>query len=311
MLRQLGYAVKCALGRDIADGRFTIFPDDVFLVSYPRSGNTWIRFLLANLIYPNQDVGFTNIGRLIADPARASKRFLNSLPRPRILKSHHPFDRRYGKVIYIVRDPRDVVVSEYYFALKKSRIDPSLSLDAFVKERFVAGKSSSYGSWWESAASWIGARRWDPTFLLVRYEDMLHQTVHELSRIAKFLALDTDAKRLVTAINRSSFDRMRQIEQQQTDLWEGTRDTRKDIPFVRAGKVGAWKNTLSQVSVEAIEAAWSPLLASLGYDVPEDVAAIAHRAPILDEAENRLGHGYWRPEALIGGDFGWRGAVQT
>jgi len=288
MLAELTYAVKYVLGRDVADGRLNVFPDDIFLVSYPRSGNTWIRFLLANLIYPDQEVGFTNIGRLVADPARASRKFLKSLPRPRILKSHFPFDPRYRKVIYIVRDPRDVVVSEYYFSLKKRRIDPGLSLDQFAVQRFLPGNSSDYGTWWEHAASWIVARKGDPAFLLVRYEDLLRQTVHELSRIAEFLSINADAQRLKTAVDRSSFDRMRQIEQKEAGLWEGTRDTRKDIPFVRAAKVGAWKNALSQASVEMIESAWSPLLAILGYEVPERLAAMQQGMPLLADSDPQL-----------------------
>jgi Sulfotransferase domain len=305
MLDHLRYAVKCALGRDIADGHFAIFPDDMFLVSYPRSGNTWTRFLIANLIYPNVEVGFTNIGGLVADPARASKRFLNSLPRPRILKSHHPFDRRYGKVIYIVRDPRDVVVSEYYFNLKKKWIDPSLSLDAFVTQQFLAGKSSAYGSWWENAASWISARRGDPSFLLVRYEDLLSQTVCQLARVAEFLSINADEHRLVTAVERSSFERMSQIEQQQTDLWEGTKDTRKDIPFIRAGKVGAWRNALSQAAVDAIEEAWSPLVASLGYHLPSDARPVLEKRQLSAEAETL------RSESFIVSDLAWRSAASA
>ena len=91
--------------------RVTVFPDDTFLVSYPKSGNTWVRFLLANLIHPNEKVSFSNINRLLPAPGVLSKRFLRTLPRPRILKSHEPFDARFKKVIYLVRDPRDVAVS--------------------------------------------------------------------------------------------------------------------------------------------------------------------------------------------------------
>jgi hypothetical protein len=304
MLAELTYAVKYALGRDVAENRLTVFPDDIFLVSYPRSGNTWIRFLLANLIYPSQEVGFTNIGRLVADPARASKKFLKSLPRPRILKSHFPFDPRYRKVIYVVRDPRDVVVSEYYFSLKKRRIDPSLSLDKFAVERFLAGNSSDYGTWWEHAASWIVARKGDPTFLLIRYEDLLRQTAHELARIAEFLLINADTLRLQTAVDRSSFERMREIEQKEADLWEGTRDTRKDIPFVRAAKVGGWKDALSLESVEAIESAWSPLLATLGYEVPEHLTVMHQSMPLLAGGGSALAsHGARALESLTGGDF--------
>jgi hypothetical protein len=285
MLAEFKCGVKYLLGRDVADRHLTIFHDDIFLASYPRSGNTWVRFLLANLIYPNHEVGFVNIGQLVADPARASKKFLKSLPRPRILKSHYPFDPRYRKVIYVVRDPRDVAVSEYYLNLKKRRIDPNLSLDGFAVERFLAGNSSDYGSWWENVGSWMVARKGDPSFLLVRYEDLLTQTVHELSRIAEFLSINADARHLETAVQRSCFDRMREIEQRETDLWEGTRDTRKDIPFVRAAKAGGWKNALSRESAEKIEAAWSPLMVSLGYQVPEPWAAMPHFPATLSPGE--------------------------
>src|SRR6476660_7215926 len=101
MLNQLKYVFKYALGLDRAGNRFTVYPDDTFLVSYPRSGNTWVRFLLANLRYPNQSVGFANINRLLADPAVSTSRFLEKLPRPRILKSHEPFDVRFRKVVYL------------------------------------------------------------------------------------------------------------------------------------------------------------------------------------------------------------------
>ena len=82
MIDELSYVVKFILGRDRAGRNTVVFPDDTFIVSYPKSGNTWTRFLVANLAYPNQKVDFTTINRLIADPALASKRFLKGLPGP-------------------------------------------------------------------------------------------------------------------------------------------------------------------------------------------------------------------------------------
>jgi hypothetical protein len=264
MLSQFKYAVKYVLGLDRAGRNFAVFPDDAFLVSYPKSGNTWVRFLLANLIYPNETVGFANINRLLPSPDVASKRFLRKLPRPRILKSHEPFDVRFRKVIYLVRDPRDVAVSEYYFDLKKRYIDPDVTLEQFVK-RFIDGETSAYGSWREHTASWIAARHGSPAFLLVRYEDLLADSLGETGKIAEFLGIQAGPERLEAAVRRSSADRMRKLEIQQADQWTGTRNTRKEIPFVRAAKSGGWKNTLPAHSVEEIEVAWAPLLNFLGY----------------------------------------------
>jgi hypothetical protein len=264
MLGQFKYAVKYVLGRDLAGNNYTVFPDDTFLVSYPKSGNTWVRFLLANLIYPNETVGFSNINRLLPAPGVLSKRFLKSLRRPRILKSHEPFDVRFKKVIYLVRDPRDVAVSEYHFDLKKRYIESDVTLEQFVK-RFIAGTTSSYGSWWEHTASWIGTRHGNPAFLLVRYEDLLADSIGETAKIAEFLGIQADRERLQAAVERSSADRMRKLEKQEADQWTGTKNTRKEIPFVRAAKSGGWKETLPAHCVEEIEMAWAPLLNFLGY----------------------------------------------
>lgn len=266
MLGQFKYAVKYVLGRDQAGNHYTVFSDDTFLVSYPKSGNTWVRFLLANLIHPNETVDFANINRLLPAPGVLSKRFLRKVPRPRILKSHEPFDVRFRKVIYLVRDPRDVAVSEYHFDLKKRYIEPDVSLEQFVK-RFIAGGTSSYGSWWEHAASWIAARHGNPAFLLVRYEDLLSDSIGETAKIAEFLGIHAGRERLQTAIDRSSADRMRKLEKQQADQWTGTKNTRQEIPFVRAAKSGGWKDTLPGHSVEEIEVTWAPLMNFLGYQL--------------------------------------------
>jgi hypothetical protein len=266
VLAQFKYAVKYALGLDRAGKHFAVFPDDTFLVSYPKSGNTWVRFLLANLLYPDETVGFANINRLLPAPGVSSKRFLRKLPRPRILKSHEPFDVRFRKVIYLVRDPRDVAVSEYHFDLKKRYIDPGFSLEEFVK-RFIAGETSSYGSWWEHTASWIAARHGKSAFLLVRYEDLLADSIGETGKIAEFLGIQARLEHLQAAVERSSAERMRKLERQQADQWTGTKNTRKEIPFVRAATSGGWKETLPLQSAEEIEVAWAPLLNFLGYEL--------------------------------------------
>jgi hypothetical protein len=266
MIGQLKYAVKYALGLDRAGNNYTVHPDDTFLVSYPKSGNTWVRFLLANLIYPNESVGFANINRLLPAPGVLSKRFLSKLPRPRILKSHEPFDVRFRKVIYLVRDPRDVAISEYHFDLKKRYIAADMTLEQFLKP-FIAGETSSYGSWWEHAASWIGPRYGNPAFLLVRYEDLLADPVGETAKIAEFLGIQADEGRLKTAVERSSADRMRKLEKQDADKWTGTKNTIQDIPFVRTAKSGGWKDSLPRDAVEQIEVAWFPLMNFLGYDL--------------------------------------------
>ncbi|MGB9195674.1 MAG: sulfotransferase domain-containing protein [Terriglobales bacterium] len=266
MLRRLKFAARRALGLTYVGRHYTVYPDDTFLVSYPKSGNTWVRFLLANLLNPDETVSFSNINYLLPAPDVITKRFLKTVPRPRILKSHEPFDARFRKIIYLVRDPRDVAVSEYYFDLKKRYIAPGTTLDQFINP-FLAGETSSYGSWWEHVASWVGARYGNPKFLLARYEDLLSDPIPETARIAEFLGISADEARLKAAVERSSADKMRKLEKKDADKWSGTKNTVKDIPFVRSAKSGGWKESLPRDAAEQIEVAWYPLMNFLGYEL--------------------------------------------
>lgn len=271
MFHEFLYATKYVLGLDKAGNELTVYPDDTFIVSYPKSGNTWTRFLIGNLIYYPTGVDFSNINRLVPDPGDLSKRYLKSLPRPRIIKSHQPFDPRYKRVICVVRDPRDVLLSEYYFDVKRMAIEEGFPIERFV-ERFVAGEvNHEAGSWGENVGSWMGARRNSKrfregeNFLLLRYEDIGADPGRELSRTAAFLGIKPSEDQLRMAVVRSSADEMRKLEKAQAHLWSSTMATRKDKPFVRAAKSGGWRDELPANCVAEIESAWGDLMRDLGY----------------------------------------------
>jgi len=256
---------KLLFGLQLVGRNLDVFPDDVFLVSYPKSGNTWTRFLIGNLISKGEKADFSSINRIIPDPEALTKRAANQLPRPRILKSHQYFDPRYPKVIYIVRDPRDVAVSQYHFQRKRRVIQDGYPIEEFVRG-FIRGETSIYGSWGENAASWLATRHGQSNFLLLRYEDMLEDTRQALAKVAAFLDICATPERLQLAVENSSADHMRELEKSQAKLWSTTKNTRQDVPFVRAAKSSEWKSELPHESVAEIESAWGHLMRYLGYE---------------------------------------------
>jgi len=277
MIYGIKTVLKYMLGTDRAGRNFAVYPDDTFVVSYPRSGNTWTRFLIANLVHHDLDVSFTNIEKLIPDTSSQSNKALKATPRPRIIKTHEYFDHRYPKIIYIVRDPRDVALSYYDFQRKYMQIEDAYPLEQYVDD-FVNGKliSIGWGTWGENVASWMYTRGKRKNFLLLRYEDMIKDTAFELARVAKFLGIDPIPSRLQHAIEQSSADRMRALEKLEEDQWVATKNRRKDIPFVRVAKSGGWRTALPETCVKQIESAWGDLMTSLGYElvtarVPEAV----------------------------------------
>src|ERR1022692_4387394 len=271
-------ATKRALGLHMPGRMLDVFPDDTFLVSYPKSGNTWIRFLIANLVYPERNPDFTNINQLVPDYEAHSKRSLNRMARARTLKSHQYFDPRYAKVLYIVREPRDVVLAEYHFGIKQRLHGEDYPVAHYVS-RFLANDTGhTYGSRFDYVASWYFTRRDGPGFLLVRSESLHSQPMVEMARIAKFLGAPTEDRKLTFAIEQSTGARMRELEKKQMHVFSSTKDTRRDLPYIRVAKAGGWRTNLPKDSVASIEAAWGSLMKDMGYElsVPVDAQAAAN-----------------------------------
>jgi len=260
-----------ALGRTPAGRGLTVFPDDIFLVSYFRSGSTWSRFLFGNFIHQDEPVTFTNMDRFVPIIYDLPDRVLRNLPR--VLKSHECFDPRYPHVIYIVRDPRDVAVSFYYYNLKTRVIPDGYSMDEFVT-RWVAANVVPYadrvGCWQDHVLSWVRLREGKPGFRLVRYEDLLADPVKELTRLAPLLGIEPTPARVERAVQLSSASHMQSLEKTQSQQWVATKDTRQDIPFVREAKSGGWRKKLSATAVRTIEQAWGATMKELGYDLVMD-----------------------------------------
>jgi len=253
-------------GKDIPGRSISVLPDDTFLVSYPRSGNTWTRFLIANLLHPDETVSFANIERFVPDTTSLPRKAFRTIPRPRIIKSHEYFDLRYGRVIYIVRDPRDVALSCYQFLKKVHVLALDVPLEKFIS-RFVKGEFDIYGTWGQNVGSWLVARYGTEGFLLLRYEDLVKNPVRELSKVADFFAIQASPERLAQVVALSSADRMRRLEAKEADTWVLTSKTRKDISFVGKAIAGGWKSNLSETSVAEIEGTWGQLMKALGYEL--------------------------------------------
>jgi hypothetical protein len=223
-----------------------------------------MRFLIANLLFQDEPITFSNIEHKIPDIYKNTNRKLLRISGPRILKSHEYFDPRYKKVIYLVRDPRDVAVSYYYHCIKFRIIRQEDKIDRFLNQ-FVEGKIDNFGSWEENVGSWLGARKGDPDFLLLRYEDIMSAAEDALKKIALHLEIDATDKSIARAVELSSFDRMKKLEKRQSGEWMQTKKSNKDLMFVRKGQYGGWKTELSREESEKIETTWKDLMLMLGY----------------------------------------------
>jgi hypothetical protein len=259
----------------LLEREITVFDDDTFLTSYPRSGNTWTRFLVGNFLNPNEPVSFLNVERLVPDMYKTADWVLRRRPRPRVLKSHESFDARYRRVIYIVRDPRDVAISNYHWEMKLRSVRDGCPIEEFVPLWMSGNFWRRIGSWADHVNSWLATRQGHDGFIVMRYEDLQANPHRELARLAEFMGVEPDPARIDRAIERSSAANMRKMEETQGKKWVATFHTRSDKPFVRKASSGGWRAVLPPQTVAYMEERWSGVMKQLGYPLSTEADSTA------------------------------------
>jgi len=249
-----------------AHKQLTVRPSDFFLVSYPKSGNTWLRFILGNLKSTAADpITFANLEARVPSIYGVANSDLLTLASQRILKSHEPFQPEYPRVLYVVRDPRDVAVSYYHYQIRRRTLSEQVSLEHFVGE-FVAGRTDAFGTWKRHVDSWLGARQNGANAVVIRYEDLLSRPVETLVPALAELGFPASEEEVRKSVEISSVAKMRKAEAQLGHRWTDGRTSRNDIPFVRSATAGQWREQLNSSSVAQIQDAWGSTMSALGYD---------------------------------------------
>jgi hypothetical protein len=219
---------------------FLVKKNDIFITSFPKSGNTWVRLIVANLL--SIKVNIQNIDHFLPETYSYKESFyLNKLKKRRIIKSHDYFDHRFKKVIYVVRDPREVIVSTYFFQIKIKTIKKNYSKRKFINS-FIKGKySSNFGTWEQNVGSWHGSR--NKNIIFIRYEDLIDKPVKEIKRISNFLKIKTSNKKILQTIKNTSFKKFQTEEKNNFLNWNSLKKKMtKEFPFLDLEKKIHGKN---------------------------------------------------------------------
>jgi len=231
-----------------------ILETDVFLCSYPKSGNTWMRFLLANMLNPNEDISFRNIDTMVPEIARSPVDLNQCRSRP-IMKTHWPYLEIFPKTIYIYRDPRDALISYYHYAKKNNWFSADFS--TFIRSEMA----NQYGDWGLHVNAALRMESQYPDrVLLIQYEEMLVQSTLQTARLARYIGLHLSAQQISVASALSSFENLQAMEQR-----TGGERSVEQQGFFRSGTAGGWKNTLSCGDVEWINEKFRQPMLELGY----------------------------------------------
>jgi methylamine dehydrogenase accessory protein MauD len=246
--------------------KFVPRPDDVFIVTYPRSGTTWMQMILYQLT-TDGNMDFSHITQVCPwfERSLGDGTAYDALPGPRVFKSHLSHDKIPKgpcKYLYVVRNGKDVAVSYYHFYVTHEGFEGTF--EEFF-ERFLAGQVH-YGSWFTHFRRWW-EHRGDGNVLLLRYEDLIADLPGCLKRISAFCGLEVAAERWPGILERCSFAFMKQHESQ-FDSSLGTLYERGWRPqaFLRKGKAGAWGDQLSRRQARRFDKAYHRRLGHTALD---------------------------------------------
>jgi hypothetical protein len=237
---------------------FTVYETDIFLASYPKSGNTWARFLIANLISPNQVISFRNLDDFVFGWNR-DPRELKTLKHPRIMKSHFRTFDNFPRFVYVVRDGRDVMVSLYNFI--KAIKDSSLTFSEFL-DRNLVSRQPKLGRWHEHVelAMYACSRRPPKEYLVLQYERILANPMRQARDLANFCGIEFTEEELAVAVQKCRFENLQQIERQ-----FGPERLDASYTFFRQGTAGQWKEIFSEDDLKLFNSVAGDTMAKLGY----------------------------------------------
>ena len=273
----------------------------IWIASYPKSGNTLIRAILTSLIFSEDGiVNFKNLHRIsnfsngfffkkfissyenILETSKywiKAQEELNKNKKLKFFKTHNAFCTINGNAftnanntagcIYVVRDPRDVVVSaSKYYDLSHDETKNNMFNEKMDLINNMKGSpfNTFLGSWPNHYNSWTKNCK---NVLLIKYENLIENKENEIRRIIsflnKFVKISFDEKKIINCIESSSFQNMKIMDQ--NGLFpENSKDFKGNkIPFFSSGKKGNWRGVLEEKIVSQIEKKFQKEMLELNY----------------------------------------------
>ena len=273
-----------------------------WIASYPKSGNTWMKLFLKSYFnssktnfsinpkiddnflietfpvvekFKDLNINFENFSEIAKNWINIQS-LINLNNKPNYMKTHnamcsinnHQFtnDENTVGAIYIVRDPRDIVISYSSFLGKgiDETIEYIFSSNCFEQDYFgnILYKKSIMGSWAYHYNSW---KNYKPNeIIVVKYEDMVIKTNETFFKVLKYLNkknnIEINEKKMIDAIDLTSFKNLKKLENT-----EGFKENPSTKPFFRKGQIGEWKHILNKSQSQKIEKKFTKEMKELDY----------------------------------------------
>ena len=276
----------------------------IWLASYPKSGNTWIRIFLDTLLFSQNnnevDINFNSIDQFplrknlkdltdnindineFAKNCIAAQEVLNLDAKIKILKTHNAFWKQNNTnysftneentlgVIYVVRDPRNIITSVLNYFNKKNYEEALEFMNDKIK--ILGGSENEFGvptiisSWSNHYNSW---KKFKKNYLLIKYENLLENPQQEFMKITNFLnsigGLKFNENKIFDIIEKTKFDKLSAQENEKGYVGNSPQNKKLDKKFFNLGPNNKWEKLLNPETQSKIEIAFKEEMLELGY----------------------------------------------
>lgn len=241
---------------------FEIRDDDVFVITYPRSGALWMQHILSLIYFEghrNRTENVDTIDRVPFFEYSYPGTDIGDRPSPRLFVSHIPYylapkglENKKAKVIYVYRNPKDILVSYFYFSNWLNIFEATDTIDHFIK-KFLDGNVSG-SLWFDHIRGWYEHKH-DFNILFMMYEEMKKDLRGSVLQIIRFLGKELSEEDVDDIVNQATFETMKSIPQANyVHVAKSKGIVRHNGEYyMRKGTIGDWKHHLTVAQNEKFD----------------------------------------------------------
>ncbi|XP_005363660.1 amine sulfotransferase-like [Microtus ochrogaster] len=228
--------------------------DDVFIVTYPKSGTIWTQQILSLIYFEGHRNNTENIQTIDRAPFFEYNNHnvdFAKIPSPRIFSTHLPyylvpkvFKNKKVKILYIYRNPKDVLTSYFHYSNLMVILEASNTIETFM-QTFLDGRVVG-SNWFDHIRGWYEHRH-DFNIMFMSYEDMKKDLRGSVLKICSFLEKELSEEDMDAVVRQATFQNMKSDPRANYDYNQKVKNWTRNNQgtFLRKGTVGDWKHHLT------------------------------------------------------------------